>query len=57
MRAVVQKVTHASVTVDGETVGRIGMGYMALIGVEEGDGPEDVAYMAQKISGLRVFED
>ena len=57
MRAVVQKVTHASVTVDGETVGRIGMGYMALIGVEEGDGPEDVVYMAQKISGLRVFED
>ena len=57
MRGVVQKVTRARVTVDGETVGQIGMGYMVLVGVEEGDGREDMLYMAQKISGLRVFED
>ena len=56
MRGVVQKVTRARVTVDGETVGQIGMGYMVLVGVEEGDGREDMLYMAQKISGLRVFE-
>ena len=57
MRCVVQKVLRASVTVDGETVGKIEDGYMVLIGAEEDDGAADVRYCADKISGLRVFDD
>ena len=57
MRCVVQKVIRASVTVDGETVGSIGAGYMVLAGAEVGDTEADVKYCAEKISGLRVFED
>ncbi|MDO5324988.1 MAG: D-aminoacyl-tRNA deacylase [Clostridia bacterium] len=57
MRCVVQKVTRASVTVAGELVGEIGMGYMVLVGAEEGDTEADVIYCADKIAGLRVFED
>ena len=57
MRCVVQKVKRASVTVAGELVGEIGMGYMVLVGAEEGDTEVDVNYCADKISGLRVFED
>ena len=57
MRCVVQKVTRANVTVDGETVGKIGAGYMVLVGAEEGDVEADAAYCAEKIAGLRVFED
>ena len=57
MRCVVQKVKRASVTVAGELVGEIGMGYMVLVGAEEGDTEADVIYCADKISGLRVFED
>ena len=57
MRCVVQRVTRASVTVEGEVVGKIGGGFMVLVGVQEGDGEPDAAYCAQKISGLRVFED
>ena len=57
MRAIVQRVSRASVTVAGETVGQIGRGFLVLLGVEEGDGQDDAVYMAQKISGLRVFED
>ena len=57
MRCVVQRVTHASVTVEGELVGKIGEGFMVLVGVQEGDTEADAAYCASKISGLRVFED
>jgi len=57
MRCVVQKVTRASVTVEGEVVGKIGAGYMVLVGAEEGDAEADAAYCAEKIAGLRVFED
>ena len=57
MRCVVKKVTRASVTVAGELVGEIGMGYMVLVGAEEGDTEADVNYCADKIAGLRVFED
>ena len=57
MRCVVQKVLRASVTVDGETVGKIEDGYMVLVGAEEDDGDADVRYCAEKISGLRVFDD
>ena len=57
MRTVVQKVTRSSVTVEGEVKGKIGSGLMVLIGVAEGDTEEDAAYIADKISKLRIFED
>jgi D-tyrosyl-tRNA(Tyr) deacylase len=57
LRGVVQRVSRASVTVEGETVGQIGKGFAVLVGVEEGDTDSDVAYLCDKISGLRVFED
>ena len=57
MRCVVQRVTRASVTVEGELVGAIENGYMVLVGAEDGDTEADVSYCAEKISGLRVFED
>lgn len=57
MRAVVQRVSRASVTVAGEVVGQIGKGFLVLLGVEDGDGQNEAVYMAQKIAGLRVFED
>lgn len=57
MRCVVQRVTESSVTVDGETVGRIGPGLMVLIGVSVEDGDKDVRYMAEKVPNLRIFED
>lgn len=57
MRAVVQKVTKASVTVDKELVGSIDCGFMVLLGVEEGDAETDAEYIAHKLTGLRIFED
>ncbi|MDB5339666.1 MAG: dtd [Planctomycetaceae bacterium] len=57
MRAVVQRVSRAKVTVDGEITGEIARGYVVLLGVAEGDAQADVIYMAQKIVGLRIFED
>jgi D-aminoacyl-tRNA deacylase len=61
MRAVVQRVSSASVSIcdqAGESeVARIGHGLLVLLGVERGDGPSDAAYLAAKISELRVFED
>ncbi len=57
MRAVVQRVLKAGVTVAGEEVGAIGKGYMVLLGVEENDTGEDAEYIAEKLVGLRVFED
>lgn len=57
MRAVVQRVAHASVTVDNEVVGAVGSGYLVLLGVSAEDRPEDADYMADKIAGLRLFED
>ncbi len=55
MRAVVQRVKEAWVRVDLEEIARIGVGLMILVGVAEGDGPGDVAYLAQKLAHLRVF--
>ena len=57
MRAVVQRVTEARVTVGDRTTGEIGPGLLVLLGVEQGDGPADVQYVAAKIRDLRIFED
>lgn len=57
MRCVVQRVSRASVTVAGELVGKIEKGYMVLVGAGEDDTEADVNYCADKIFGLRVFED
>lgn len=57
MKAVVQRVTEASVTVGEEVVGRIGRGFLVLLGVENGDTETDVHFLADKIAVLRVFED
>lgn len=57
MRAVIQRVTQASVSVDGEIKGAIGAGFLVLIGVEAGDGEADLRYIADKVPNLRVFED
>lgn len=57
MRAVVQRVTESRVTVDEKITGEIGKGLMVLIGVQDGDDEQDAAYIADKVSGLRIFED
>ena len=57
MRAVIQRVRHASVTVDGAVVGAIGEGLLVLLGVEDADSEEDVHWLSAKIVGLRVFDD
>ncbi len=57
MRAVLQRVLYASVNVDGETVGKIGRGIMALIGVNSTDNEQVYKYIADKIINLRIFED
>ena len=57
MRAVVQRVSESRVTVEGNVAGEIKKGLMVLLGVAEGDTEKDAEYMANKISGLRIFED
>jgi D-tyrosyl-tRNA(Tyr) deacylase len=57
MRAVVQRVSHAAVTVDGEVVGAIGPGLAILLGVTHDDGPDEADWLARKVAGLRIFED
>lgn len=57
MRAVVQRVSSARVRVDGELVGEIAQGFLVLLGVGQGDGADEVAYMAGKIRDLRLFPD
>lgn len=57
MRAVVQRVSQAKVTVAGEVVGQIGKGFLILLGVGTNDRQDDAVYLAQKVVGLRVFED
>jgi len=57
MRAVVQRVSEAGVTVGGDVVGRIGRGLLVLVGVEQGDAAADADWLAAKIAGLRIFAD
>lgn len=57
MRIVIQRVTHASVTINGTVKGKIGRGYLILLGIEESDGEEDVQWLVKKVVGLRVFDD
>jgi D-tyrosyl-tRNA(Tyr) deacylase len=57
VRAVIQRVCRAAVTVDGETVGQIGRGFLVLVGVTHADGQAEADWLARKISGLRLFED
>ena len=57
MRAVVQRVSEAAVSVSGRVEGRIAAGMVVLLGVEKDDSEKDADYLAEKISGLRIFED
>lgn len=57
MRAVIQRVSEARVTIDGAVVGEIDQGFVVLLGIHEEDGLEDVSYLVRKISMMRVFED
>jgi len=57
MRAIIQRVSHAKVSVEGEVKGAIDKGFMVLVGVEKGDDRADADYLAEKCTGLRIFED
>ena len=57
MRAVIQRVTHASVTIEGQKKAEIGNGFLILLGIEQSDNQEDIDWLTHKIVGLRVFDD
>lgn len=57
MRAVIQRVSSASVATGGETVAAIGSGLLVLLGIEDGDGMDDIAWLAPKIARMRIFPD
>ena len=57
MRTVVQRVRHASVTIDGQCVASIGQGMLLLVGFEDADEPNDLEWTAQKVANLRIFDD
>jgi len=57
MRAVVQRVTHGSVSIQDKLVGRIGPGLVILLGIRSGDGDKEASWMARKIANLRIFAD
>lgn len=57
MRIVIQRVSHASVTIDGIEKSKIDKGYLILLGIEEADTAEDIDWLCHKVVGLRVFED
>lgn len=57
MKAVIQRVTRASVTVDGKVTGKIGKGFLVLLGVMQGDGEDEMKLIAKKVSEIRIFED
>ena len=57
MRIVIQRVSHASVTIEGQVKSSIGKGYLILQGIEEGDTEEDIEWLVKKLKGLRIFDD
>src|ERR1700749_5057523 len=57
MRAVIQRVSEASCKVNGKITGQIGLGFVVLLGIEDADTTDDLQWLAQKITGLRVFGD
>jgi D-tyrosyl-tRNA(Tyr) deacylase len=57
MRAVIQRVSHASCKVNGEITGQIKQGFMVLLGIEDSDTDEDLTWLAQKIANMRIFSD
>ena len=57
MRVVIQRVSHASVTIEGQKKSQIGAGFLILLGIEQADTQEDIAWLVRKIVGLRVFDD
>ena len=57
MRAVIQRVSSASVTIDGAVKSAIGQGLLILLGIGHEDGPEDIEWLVKKIAGLRIFDD
>ena len=57
MRAVIQRVSHASVTIEGSVKSSIGQGFLVLLGICDEDGMEDVEWLVKKIANLRVFDD
>ena len=57
MRTVIQRVQHASVTIDGEIKSQIGKGFLLLLGIEESDTTEDIDWLVKKVAALRVFDD
>ncbi len=57
MRIVIQRVSHASVTIEGQVKSSIGKGYLILQGIEEGDTKEDIEWLVKKVKGLRIFDD
>ncbi len=57
MRIVIQRVSHASVTIEGNTKSNIGKGYLILLGIESSDNQEDIDWLVKKVIGLRVFDD
>ena len=57
MRAVIQRVTHASVTIEDQKKAEIGNGFLILLGIEQSDNQEDIDWLTHKIVGLRVFDD
>mgnify|MGYP002907157309 CR=1 FL=1 len=57
MRALVQRVSHASVTIDGVVHGKIGQGFLVLLGITDGDTEDDAVYLADKTVKMRVFTD
>ena len=57
MKALIQRVSEANVTIDGNTVAKIGKGILVFLGIEKGDTEKDIEYMVKKVSNLRIFEN
>lgn len=57
MKALIQRVSEANLSIDGNTVAKIGKGILVFLGVEKGDTEKDIEYMVKKVSNLRIFED